>query len=262
MGFEVMEDIRKDYVYDLIESGKRVDGRGFRDYREISVERDIINKAEGSALVKIGDTVVLVGVKLEPGEPFSDAPNKGIIMTNAELRPGASPDFELGPPNENSVELARVVDRGIRGSEAIDLDKLCIEEGEKVWMTFIDIHALDNDGNLVDAAALGAIASLLITRIPNDRYGLTGEDTLSIRDTPVAVTMIKIGENILVDPNLYEANAATSMLTVISNADGTISGVQKSGSDGLKEEEIAEMVEIGIEKAGEIREKYLGDIEA
>jgi len=259
MGIEVMEDIRKDYVYDLIESGKRVDGRGFRDYREISVERDIIIKAEGSALVRLGDTSVLVGVKLDIGEPFSDTPNKGVLMTNTELRPGASPDFETGPPNENSVELARVVDRGIRGSEAIDLEKLCIEEGEKVWMTFIDIHALDNDGNLMDAAALGAIASLLNTRIPNERYGLTGEDTLSIRDTPVAVTMVKIGENILVDPNLHEENAATSRLTVISNADGTVSGMQKSGREGLKEEEIVEMVEIGIEKAGEIREKYLGD---
>ena len=259
MGIEVMEDIRKDYVYDLIERGKRVDGRGFRDYREISVERDIIIKAEGSALVRLGDTSVLVVVKLSMGEPFSDTPNKGVLMTNAELRPGASPDFETGPPNENSVELARVVDRGIRGSETIDLEKMCIEEGEKVWMTFIDIHALDNDGNLMDAAALGAIASLLNTRIPNERYGLTGEDTLSIRDTPVAVTMVKIGENILVDPNLHEENAATSKLTVISNADGTVSGMQKSGKEGLKEEEIVEMVGIGIEKAGEIREKYLGD---
>jgi len=262
MGFEIMEDIRKDYVYDLIESGKRIDGRGFHDYREISVERDVITKAEGSALVKLGDTEVLVGVKLLPGEPFSDAPNMGIIMTNAELRPGASPDFETGPPGEKSIELARVVDRGIRGSETIDLEELCIEEGEKVWMVFIDIHALDNDGNLVDAAALGAISSLLNTPIPNERYELTGEDTLSIRDTPVAVTLIKIGENILVDPNLYEENAAASKLTVISNADGTLSGMQKSGSNGLKEEEISEMVGLGIEKAGELREKYLGDIKA
>lgn len=259
MGLEIMDDIRKDYVYDLIGSGKRVDGRGFREYREISVEKDIIKKAEGSALVKIGDTEVLVGVKLEPGEPFSDAPDKGIIMTNAELVPMASPEFEPGPPNENSVELARVVDRGIRGSEAIDLEKLCIEEGEKVWMIFIDIHVLDNDGNLVDAAALGAIASLLNLSIPNERYGLTGEDTLPMRDTPVAVTLVEIGGNILADPNLYEENAATSRLTVISNADGALSGMQKSGNGELKEEEIVEMVEIGIEKAKEIRENFLSN---
>ncbi len=259
MGLEIMDDIRKDYVYDVLRSGKRVDGRGFREYRAISVERDVMKRAEGSALVKIGDTEVLVGVKLEPGEPFSDAPDKGIIMTNAELVPMASPEFEPGPPNENSVELARVVDRGIRGSEAIDLEKLCIEEGEKVWMIFIDIHVLDNDGNLVDAAALGAIASLLNFRIPNERYGLTGEDSLPMRDTPVAVTTVKIGGDVLADPNLYEESAATSRLTVISNADGALSGMQKSGNGELKEEEIAEMVEIGIEKAKEIRENYLSN---
>jgi len=257
MGLEIVDDIRKDYVYDLVKSGKREDGRGFREYRKISVERDLIKRAEGSARVKIGDTEVLVGIKLELGEPFPDTPDKGVLITNAELVPLASPRFESGPPNENSIQLARVVDRGIRGSEAIDLEKLCIEEGEKVWIVFIDIHVLDDNGNLVDAAALGAIASLLNIRMPNERYGLTGENTLPIRDTPVAVTMVKIDGNILADPNFDEGNAATSRLTVISNADGTLSGMQKSGSGGLKEEEIAEMVEIGIEKAGEIRERYL-----
>ncbi len=257
MGLEIVDDIREDYVYDLVKSGKREDGRGFREYRQISVERDLIKRAEGSARVKVGDTDVLVGVKLELGEPFPDTPDKGVLITNAELVPLASPGFESGPPNENSIQLARVVDRGIRGSETTDLEKLCIEEGEKVWIVFIDIHILDDNGNLMDAAALGAIASLLNIRIPNEKYGVTGENTLPIRDTPVAVTMVKIEGNILVDPNFDEENAATSKLTVISNADGTLSGMQKSGSGGLKEEEIAEMVEIGIEKAGEIRESYL-----
>lgn len=260
MGQEVIEDIRKDYVYDLIEKGKRADGRGFLDFRDINIERDIIKKAEGSARVQIGDTVVLVGVKVEPGEPFPDTPDKGILMTNAELVPLASPEFESGPPGEDSIELARVVDRGIRGSEAIDLDKLCIEEGEKVWMVFIDIHALDNDGNLVDAAALGAIMSLLNVFIPYEQYGLTGEDKLHIVDTPLAVTVVEIGGKYLVDPNIYEENAATSKLTVISNADGSISGLQKSGDNGLTEEKILKMTEIGIEKAREIRAKYLPKI--
>jgi len=260
MGLEIIADIRKDYVCNLVRGGKREAGRGFREYREISVERDIIKRAEGSARVKIGDTEVLVGVKVELGEPFSDTPDKGVIITNAELVPLASPEFESGPPNENSVQLARVVDRGIRGSEAIDLKKLCVEEGEKVWIVFIDIHILDNDGNLVDAAALGAIAALLNIRIPNERYGLTGENTLPMRETPVAVTMAEVEGNILVDTNFNEENAATSRLTVISNADGSLSGMQKSGSGGLKEEEIVEMVEVGIEKAREIREKYLSPL--
>jgi exosome complex component RRP42 len=257
MGLEIFDDIKKDYVYDLIGSGRRIDGREFLDYRTITVERDLIKRAEGSAKVTIGDSVVLVGVKLEPGEPFPDAPDKGVMMTNAELVPMASPEFEPGPPSENSVELARIVDRGIRGSAAIELEKLCIEEGKKVWMVFIDIHVLDNDGNLIDAAALGAIASLLNTRIPNERYDLTGEEKLPVRGTPIAVTMVEIGANILVDPNFSEENAASSRLTVISNEDGTLSGLQKSGGDGLKEDEITEMAKIGIEKAKEIRKQHI-----
>ncbi len=257
MGLEIMDDVRKDYVRNMIAEGSREDGRDFREYREISVERAIIENAEGSARVKIGTTDVLVGVKLEPGEPFPDTPGEGVIITNAELVPLASPEFESGPPNENSIQLARVVDRGIRGSEAINIEKLCIEEGEKVWIVFLDIHVLDNGGNLVDAAALGAIAALQNTRLPNERYNLTGDDTLLIEDTPVAVTMVEIDGNILLDPDYIEEKAATSRLTLISNADSTVSGIQKSGSDGMKEEVILEMLEIGIEKAGEIREKFL-----
>ena len=257
MGLEIIDDIKKDYVCNLIRSGKRTNGRGFHEYRNINVEKDIIKNAEGSARVRIGDTQVLVGIKMELGEPFSDTPDKGVIITNAELVPLASPVFESGPPNENSVELARVVDRGIRGSEAIDLEKLCIEKGEKVWIIFIDVHILDHDGNLIDASALGAIVALLNTTIPNERYGLTGENTLQMRDTPITVTSVEIEGNILVDPDLYDECAATSRLTVISNADGTISGMQKGGNGVLKQETISEMVEIGIEKAEEIRNKFL-----
>ncbi len=257
MGLEIMDDVKKDYVYNLVRGGKREDGRGFLDYREIKLERGLIKKSEGSARVKIGNTEVMVGVKLELGEPFPDTPDKGVIITNAELVPLASPEFEPGPPNEDSVQLARVVDRGIRGSEAIDLSKLCIEEGEKVWIVFIDIHVLDNDGNLVDAATLGAVASLLDAHIPNERYGLDGEDRLDVRDRPVAVTMVEIGGEILVDPNYNEENAAASGLTVITNDDGTISGMQKYRSGSLEEDKILEMVEIGIEKAGEIRREFL-----
>ncbi len=61
------------------------------------------------------------------GTPFADTPDKGVLSTNAELIPMGSPNFEAGPPDEHSIELARVVDRGIRESEMIDLEKMCIE---------------------------------------------------------------------------------------------------------------------------------------
>ncbi len=157
---DILVDIKRDYVLSKLRDNERIDGRGFDEFRNVEIIPNVIEKAEGSALVKLGDTQVVVGVKMQPGEPYPDTPDRGVIIVNAELVPLASPTFEPGPPDENSIELARVVDRGIRESEAVDLSKLVIEEGEKVWIVFVDIHALDDDGNLLDASALAAIAAL------------------------------------------------------------------------------------------------------
>ena len=47
-----------------------------------------------------------------------------------------------------AAEGKRADGRGIRESRMIDFEALCIEEGERVWMVYIDLHILDNDGNL------------------------------------------------------------------------------------------------------------------
>ncbi len=107
-----------------MDTGKRIDGRTLTDYREFTIEQGVIEKAEGSARVFLGKTQILVGVKVETGEPFPDTPNEGVMTVNAELVPLASPTYETGPPDETSIELARIVDRGIRESKAIDTEKL------------------------------------------------------------------------------------------------------------------------------------------
>ena len=64
--------------------------RGLTDYREIKIEQGIIEKAEGSARVLLGKTEVLVGTKVETGEPFPDTPNEGVMTVNAELVPSSA----------------------------------------------------------------------------------------------------------------------------------------------------------------------------
>jgi exosome complex component RRP42 len=250
---EVIAEIQRDYMYNLVKQGKRIDGRKFDEYRKIQVEMDVISKAEGSSRVKIGDTDVLVGVKMQPDEPYSDTPDMGTIITNVELAPIASPSFEPGPPNEEAIEIARIVDRGVRESEAINLSELCIEEGKKVWILFIDVHVLDYDGNLVDASALGAIAALLCTHIPKQKYDLGEDQKLEIRKMPIATTVVSFEGRIMIDPNLSEEKIAPVKFTTISNEDGSISGMQKSGSAWLTHEEISKIVDLGIEKSKELR---------
>jgi exosome complex component RRP42 len=254
MAEDILVDIRRDYVLSKLRDGERIDGRKLNEFRKIEIKTNVIEKAEGSALVKLGDTQVMVGIKMQPGEPYPDTPDRGVIITNAELVPLASPTFEPGPPDEGSIELARVVDRGIRESKAINLEKLCIEEGEKVWIIFIDIHALDDDGNLMDASALAAISALLTTTVPAEKFELGDDYPLPVRNLPVSVTSLLVGDRILVDPTRDEMSVGNNFVTMITDQNDNFVGMQKSGAFLLSEEKFYELMDITIEKAREIRE--------
>jgi len=256
---DVIAEIRKDYIYNLAKRRERVDGRTFDEYRPISVQTGLIDKAEGSARVKIGNSQVMVGVKIQPGDPFPDAPDMGVIITNVELVPLASPSFEPGPPDENAIELARVVDRGVRESGALDLSTLNLPDG-KVWLVFIDVHVLDYDGNLMDAAALGALAALMNAKTPSEKYGYGENESLPIKEYPVAVTAVDIGGEIMLDPSLDEETIASARLTVISGSQGALSGMQKSGTGTLSSEDICRIVNLATSKAKQIREQFFGDV--
>src|SRR3989344_8274335 len=137
-----MRNIIQNHVVSLLEKNIRLDGRKFDEFRKILIEYGISSKsAEGSARVKIGNTEVVAGVKFAVGSPFPDTPDDGAIIANVELLPLSSPDFESGPPGIQSIEYARAsIDRGLRESKAIDLKKLCIKKGEKIWMVMIDAY--------------------------------------------------------------------------------------------------------------------------
>jgi exosome complex component RRP42 len=253
--------VKQKQIAQLISRGKRLDGRGLTDYREIKVEQGIIEKAEGSARVLLGKTEVMVGTKIETGEPFSDTPNEGVLTVNAELVPLASPTFEAGPPDENSIELARIVDRGIRESKAIDLEKLCIEPGKKVFVVFVDVYVLNHDGNLIDASALAAVAALLNTKMPNYEVEegevkiKPGFTPLPIRRHPVTVTFAKISDKLLLDPWLEEEQVMDARLSMAIDDDDNICAIQKGGSGYFTPKQVLEAASIAKEKAEELRKK-------
>ncbi|MDD4619590.1 MAG: exosome complex protein Rrp42 [Methanosarcina sp.] len=257
---EIITTLKKDYIYNLMIKGKRQDGRGFKDFRDIKLETNIISKAEGSAKVTLGETQVLVGVKLQTGTPFPDSQDEGVIITNLELNPIASPEFEPGPPREDAIEMARVVDRGIRESGAIDIKKLCITVGESVWIVFIDVHVLNNDGNLIDASCLAAIAALMTTVVPNEQQGIGTNVPLAMKEIPVGVTLAKIGSKLIVDPSLDEEAVCETKMTIVSSSDGSVAGMQKMGSAPLTEAEVMEAIDMACEKAAELRELYLEEL--
>jgi exosome complex component RRP42 len=281
----ITASIKRDFLKKLAKENKRADGRKFDEFRDIEIEVGMISKAEGSAKVKIGNTQVITGIKMDVGEPYPDSPDSGVMTTAAELIPMASPDFESGPPREDAIELARVVDRGIRESGIIEVDKLCISPGEKVWIIFIDIHILDYDGNLFDAASLASLAALMTAKVPIDRldeenrakfvknrlidmYKIKGIDEsiikkedskldlkLFLKEPPISCTSIKFNDLMIMDPSLDEEEIAEARLTVATDEKGDIRAMQKGLNGSFTVEEIKKVIKSSFDNGKKIREK-------
>lgn len=259
----IIPEITKQSITNLINNDERADGRAIDEYRDIVVETDVVSKAEGSARVRLGNTQIIVGAKPQLGEPFPDTPNVGVLMTNSEMLPMADPKFEPGPPSESSVELARVVDRCIRESEMVDLEKLCIEEGKKVWIIFIDLHIIDYDGNLFDAATLAVMAALMNTKLPiakyeNDEVIIDEEKTmdLPLKDKVAMSTFVKIGDKMVLDPALDEESILDARLSIGITESGNICAMQKGGDEPLAKEDILTAVKTAYSKKDELMKYF------
>lgn len=255
-----MNNSFKKHLVDALQANKRADGRDCTTMRDITVETGVSKTAEGSARVKFGETEILAGVKLGIGSPFPDRPEEGAIMMNAELLPLSSPEFEPGPPGMKAIELARVVDRGIRESNAIDLKTLMIKKGEKVWLVQVDICTVNDNGNLLDAAALAVLAALKDTRFPvyeddEINYKEKTDKGLELKHMPITVTVGKIGDVLLVDLLPEEEKNLDARLTVALTEDETICALQKGERQALTTEDISKMIDLASEKAKELRSK-------
>ena len=238
-------------IKEYLSEDKRFDERKKHEFREIIIEAGVSKNAEGSARVKIGKTEVLVGVKMDISEPYPDSPDQGNLMTTAELLPLSSSRFEYGPPRFPAIELGRIIDRGVRESKFIDFKKLCIKEGEKVWSVFIDIYSINDDGNLLDAAGIGAIVALKNTKIP--KYDSkeekivhgesSGKNLPFATGVPISLTIHKVGNNFLVDPTREEEDISETRVT-IGSSNGVISSIQKGKEESLSEKEFEEILNL------------------
>ncbi len=252
-------------IKEFLQEGKRFDGRNPEEFREIFIETGVSKKAEGSARVKIGMTEVIAGVKMDVMEPYADSADKGNLVVGAELLPLSSERFESGPPKFAAIEIGRLTDRAIRESKFIQMEKLCIKEGEKVWAVYIDIYSLNDDGNLVDAAGIAAVAALKSARMPKyDEetgrvlYGEWTDKKIPLeKEPPIVVTAHKLGGRWLVDPTLEEEDVSEAKVTIGATPEGIISSIQKGESKEIGIEEFEDIIDM-IEK---VRKKVFKEVE-
>lgn len=260
------EIINIEQAKNLLNKNLRKGDRGLLDYRDIKIETGTIKKAFGSATVNLGDTVVVAGVNFELGTPFIDTPNNAILLVEGEILPTASVEAEAGPPDEHEIEISRVIDRGIRESGMINFEKYVIIPGETVIKIFVDFNIINDDGNIIDAANLAAVAALATAEIPKVEYIREHIDEVNninikeipresfkVEEIPIANTIGIFDGKVLVDPDAAEEDVVDTLITFTHLSTGEICSVQLL-KGGLTYEEVFKTLDVAYQKNLELRE--------
>ena len=201
--------------------GIRPDGRSsLTSFRPVSISSNSITTAEGSAIVKQGETIISCGIKAEIAKPRTETPNEGMcniiesglrsrvflfipnvikflscnytflyllgyVVPNLELSPMCHSQFKPGPPSETAQVASYFINEVIQNSKIIDLEKLCIKPGKHVWAIYIDLICLNYDGNILDVSIKALCAALRSAKLPR----------IEIKDKSDEEGVIKIDEN-------------------------------------------------------------------
>ena len=253
MTIPIVPKLLRSHLSDLAERDARIDGRGRWEGRELEVHHSKLPRAEGSARVRMGDTIVLAGVKFQIMTPYPDRPNQGGLMCSAEVRPVAGRNWESGPPSPESIELGRVVDRGIRESGCIDVDSLCIIPGEKAWQVILDRFAISDDGNLFDAFALAGITALRNATVPAERFEVGEDYQLSVSKTPIMCSYHRVGGRFVFDATAREELGGDERIHITLGDDNNVHSLQKGLKGIFSADEFTEIMDNAIERTEKLR---------
>ena len=271
MGKFIMPNLQREKIESYLNDGKRLDGRKADEYRELVVEDGVSKNSASAIRVKFGKTEVLAGVHLALATPYPDSPDSGTFMTSAELHPMASQQFDIGRPGINSIELARVIDRGIRESGFIDMKALCIKKGEKVYQVFVDIFAINDDGNLMDVAGLAALIALGRARMPiynEEEDKIDGYDEkkgipLNKEVLSFSMTFHKIGDAIVADVSKEEEAVSKFRLTIaMGDNEGKprITAMQKGLAGTISDKDMETILKLAESKWSDMFPKIREDV--
>uniref|UniRef100_A0A8C2U9M6 Ribosomal RNA-processing protein 43 n=1 Tax=Coturnix japonica TaxID=93934 RepID=A0A8C2U9M6_COTJA len=241
-------------------------GDGFQNSGTAGILQKIfgsITTADGSALVKLGNTTVICGVKAELAAPAVDSANKGYIVPNVELPSLCSTRFRSGPPGEEAQAASQFIADVIENSQMIAKEDLCIAGGKLAWVLYCDIICLDYDGNILDASTFALLAALKNVQLPsvtvNEETGLSEvnlkqKNPLVIRKHPVATSFAIFDDTLLiVDPTAEEEDLATGTVTVVTDEDDRLCSVHKPGGSPLTGAKLQDCISRAITRHREVK---------
>ncbi|KAJ3146572.1 hypothetical protein HDU86_008452 [Geranomyces michiganensis] len=248
----------------FLSQGVRADGRPLHKFRKAKISLGPVSTANGSAMVRLGDTTVICGIKAEVAEPDPALPRSGFIVPNLDLPPLCSPNYRPGPPCELAQTVSEYIDQVIKSCDLVNPETLCIEPGHAVWVLYVDIVCLNHGGNVVDAALTALAAALKHTRLPTATF-YESESTVRVTDTytiPLTVnrTLIPItfgvfdATVVIADPTAEEEAHLSTTLTFVLDAENGESayGVLKPGGSPVPRDMLVACWDDARKRAAEV----------
>jgi ribonuclease PH len=227
----------------------RPDGRARDALRPVHIEIGVLKYAEGSALISMGDTRVLVAASVENRVPsFLKDSGRGWITAEYAMLPRATHtrstrEVSQGRPAGRSAEIQRLIGRSLR--TAIDLSRF-----PDRTLT-VDCDVLQADGGTRTAAITGAYVAMALAcgRL------LMAQDLAEfpLREQIAAVSVGIVGGTPLLDLEYVEDQAAEVDMNVVATKEGSLVELQGTGEKrSFLRREMDALVDLALKGIGEL----------
>ena len=237
-----------------IAAARRVDGRLANQLRPVKIVPDYLKFAEGSVLIRVGDTRVVCAATIEDRVPgWMRGKGAGWVTGEYSMLPRAGTErsqreASLGRIGGRTHEIQRLIGRSLRA--CIDLAHL----GERTIT--LDCDVIQADGGTRTASITGAYVAL--ARALN-RYGMSHLLSGQVAAVSVGIS----GGQLLLDLNYAEDSSAEVDFNIAMTADDRLIEVQGTGEQhSFSREQMDQMLELGAAGIRQLFEIQRAAIEA
>jgi ribonuclease PH len=236
----------------------RPSGRASDQMRPLEMTPGFSRHAEGSCLVKFGDTHVLCTASLDPGVPgWLRNKGKGWVTAEYGMLPRATHDRTAreaarGKQSGRTQEIQRLIGRSLRA--VVDLPKL----GER--QITLDCDVLQADGGTRTAAISGAWVALrqCVTRMREQ--GMITDDPLKGQVAAVSCGVFE-GTPVLDLDYVEDSAAHTDANFVLTNSGGLVEVQGTAEGEPFSEEvllRLLRLARIGTDEIFALQRRVLG----
>ena len=235
----------------------RPNGRPAGSLRPVRIETGVLKFAEGSALIELGDTRVLVAASIDNRvPPFKKESGEGWLTAEYSMLPRATHtrstrEVNQGKPSGRTAEIQRLIGRSLRA--VVDLTAM-----PERTLT-LDCDVLQADGGTRTAAITGAYVAMVLAL---GRLLLTGDiQNWPVTDQLAAVSVGLLGGVPLLDLEYVEDQVAEVDMNVVATAGGALVEIQGTGEKrSFSRQEMDAMVDLafqGIARLAELQNQAL-----